>query len=237
MHILDNVEMATGAIPPVVFFPAFVVLLCLPKVRGLIFLPWCIDLTGSRLMWIMCKTPPSVNKHFSFVPAPLPPDSYIFCFRSRNTTVHSEELFVGRTKAYGGGTPLKVNTAPKLAIVDLTRETHLFKNTESSNRSLKVVLQSILEALHPQGTMAFALPRPWLTTGFVVGGASDNWPGSLLLTRVAVMGYLTSSGSENSRKKLHLYPILSPPRCCEACALWLLNHFYFPKGGCGGGCS
>ena len=176
-------------------------------------------------MWIMCKTPPYVNKHFSLVPAPLPPDWYIFV--SGLETPQSTLKSCCRTKAYSGGTPLKVNTAPKLAIVDLTRETHLFKNTESSNRSLKVVLQSILEALHPQGTMAFALPRPWSTTGYVVGGASDNWPGSLLLTHVAVVGCLASSGSGNPRKKLQLYPILSPPRCCGACVLCLLNHYLF----------
>ena len=75
---------------------------------------------------------------------------------------------------YIGGTPLKVNTAPKLAIVDFTRETHLFKTTDSSRRNLKVALESVVEALHPQGTMAFALPRPWLTSSVLVGGRLDQ---------------------------------------------------------------
>lgn len=80
--------------------------------------------------------------------------------RSRNTTIHPKELFTGRPKTYDGGTPLEVNTPPKLAIVDLSRETYLFKGTDYSNRFLKAVMGAVIVALHPQGTMALVVSRP-----------------------------------------------------------------------------
>ena len=85
--------------------------------------------------------------------------------------------------------------------------------------------------------MAFALPRPWLTTGFVVGGASDNWPGSLLLTRVAVVGYLASSGSENSRKNCTSIQFLVRLVAVEPALSGYLIIFIFHRVGVGGGCS
>ena len=91
MDILDNVEMATRAIPP---SSICLIVLCLPfgffvrfcrgtlsaqgsrsNISSLVYQSYW---TGGRLMWTMCKTPPCVNKHFSFVPAPLPPDWCIF---------------------------------------------------------------------------------------------------------------------------------------------------------------
>ncbi|CAM9986553.1 unnamed protein product [Pylaiella littoralis] len=89
---------------------------------------------------------------------------------------------------------MKVLKPPKLAMVDLTRETHLFKNTESSNRSLKVVLQSVLDTLHPQGTMAFAIPRPWLTAGLVAGGAFKDLMKAVLQLTPLLVQYQSVAG-------------------------------------------
>lgn len=138
---------------------------CLADDNFLRVLPeWGVDeFMVSQLRVLTRSRPPShAPHHANFLPQP-------FRFRSRSTAVHSAQLFVGNSRTYQGK-ELQVNKPPKLAVVDLTREPHLFKNTDTSNTALKSALGDVFDALHPQGTMAVACPRPWFGSGAILAG-------------------------------------------------------------------
>lgn len=85
--------------------------------------------------------------------------------------MYDDVLFAPRTKQYLREDPLPVRTPPKLAVVCVTSEIALMKGTQASNGMLLKFISALTGCIHPLGTLAFAMPRPWYKAGAHVGGA------------------------------------------------------------------
>ncbi|CAB1105875.1 unnamed protein product [Ectocarpus sp. CCAP 1310/34] len=123
---------------------------------------------------------------------------------SRNTVVHAEELFASRTNTYTGGSPLKTYNRPKLAIVDLTRQDFLFKDTPASKNVLKNAVEGLMEVLDEKGTIACAIPRPWYFKGNLLVGAFKEFPDKLFIdpTPVVISYQSVSGGAQHKSHEL-----------------------------------
>jgi len=82
---------------------------------------------------------------------------------------YEEKLITPRTKQYGGSSTLDVRTPPKLAVVNVCSEGSLF-NATGTDTALGQLLGAVLNCIHPEGTLACAVPHPWLTRGSRIGG-------------------------------------------------------------------
>ena len=83
-----------------------------------------------------------------------------------------------------GGLPL--NTPPKLTMVSIDADKELARNTADSNDTLKHFIEGLAKNMHPQGTVAFAVPRPWLEHGHRIRGSVLN-PCALRMTYASIM--------------------------------------------------
>lgn len=65
-----------------------------------------------------------------------------------------------------------MQTPPKLAVIDISSETAVLKD-RGDTRALKELLRALVACLHPCGTIAFGLPRPWFMLGAHVAGTQQ----------------------------------------------------------------
>ena len=59
------------------------------------------------------------------------------------------------------GGPLEVASAPKLALVAIDAEKTLLLRCSDSAVTIATFVDVMLQSLHPAGTVAFSIPRPW----------------------------------------------------------------------------
>ncbi|CAM9527537.1 unnamed protein product, partial [Sphacelaria rigidula] len=82
--------------------------------------------------------------------------------RRKNFTTHAVNLLRRGRELIDGGDPLSVARQPKLILVSLDAEKSILSLTDDHvKRFFKRFVGKLLSALHPLGTIAFALPRPW----------------------------------------------------------------------------
>ena len=58
------------------------------------------------------------------------------------------------------GGPLEVASAPKLALVAIDAEKTLLLRCSDSAVTIATFVDVMLQSLHPEGTVAFSVPRP-----------------------------------------------------------------------------
>ena len=76
-----------------------------------------------------------------------------------------------------GGLP--INTPPKLVVVSMNADMDVLKDCPESSETRRQFLGALLKVLHPQGTVAFAIPRPWFVYGHRIRGAESSCSSAL----------------------------------------------------------
>ncbi|CAM9410541.1 unnamed protein product, partial [Sphacelaria rigidula] len=73
--------------------------------------------------------------------------------------------------------PLPVKRPPKLIIVSIDVEKTMLSTTNDDNRGyFRRFVEKVLGVLHPMGTIAFAVPRPWNRHGHRIQDAIEVDP-------------------------------------------------------------
>lgn len=107
----------------------------------------------------------------------------IFCvrtippYRAHHTSVHEENLLRRNCTLVDAADPLPVMRPPKLILVSIDAEkTMLSLTNDDVKRHLRRSVEKLLQVLHPMGTIAFALPRPWDQHGGRIRGTALRTP-------------------------------------------------------------
>lgn len=67
---------------------------------------------------------------------------------------------------------MPVRAPPRLVVVDITSETSWLDECAASKAALNFFLETIVDSMHPHGTLAFAVPRPSFSRGADGGGTN-----------------------------------------------------------------
>lgn len=97
-----------------------------------------------------------------------PPLSY----RAKYTHIHDGSPLVRGSDLVEDHVPLPVSSPPKLIIVSIDAEKALLSTSKASNDFLRRFVNKLLLTLHPSGTIACGVPRPWLEQGPRIRGTS-----------------------------------------------------------------
>lgn len=94
--------------------------------------------------------------------------------REKNAVVHDGLILCRKDDLHEDTTELKFKAPPKLVIVSIDSDKDMLKSsTDDDNYAVQRVVDKIILALHPQGTVAFGVPRPWLMHGGRIYGEAS----------------------------------------------------------------
>lgn len=83
--------------------------------------------------------------------------------RAHNTLIHDENILRRGCELIDGPRPLTAKRSPKLIFVSIDAEKSILSLVNDEvKRYFKRLVAEVLGVLHPLGTIAVAVPRPWV---------------------------------------------------------------------------
>lgn len=90
--------------------------------------------------------------------------------RAKNTAIHEGNPLERERDLVASEDQLTVHKKPKLVVVAIDAQKAMLETSSESNEALKDFVGKVVEILHPCGSMAFSVPRPWFKHGHRIRG-------------------------------------------------------------------